>query len=236
LNKPLVIQGLTKSFNNKPAVVDLSLEVESGEIFVLLGPNGAGKTTTIKLINGLLAPDKGRILIGGIDLLEKPELAKARIGLVPDIPFLYENLTGREFLYLIGRLRRLEEGAIEQGIETLNPYLDFGDWFDYRCGGYSHGMRQRIMFAQALLHKPELLLIDEPMVGLDPRAMLKIKKLLRVLKRDGVGIFISTHLIPLAEELADRLAVIDHGRLKYCGNRPDFSGRIETIFLNATGD
>ena len=233
MNKPLVIQGLSKSFNTTPAVNDLDLELSQGEIFVLLGPNGAGKTTTIRLIAGILIPDSGRITIGGYDLHRDPEKAKALIGLIPDSPFLYDLLTGREFIHFVGMLRGMDRSTIEARLGELNRYIDFGDWLDQRCGGYSHGMKQRLMFAQALLHYPELLLIDEPMVGLDPRAMLKVIDLLIQVKA-RTGILISTHLIPLAEELADRLGIIVNGKLKYLGERGEFSGMIEQIFLTAT--
>jgi len=234
LNKPLVIQGLSKSFDDKKVIDNISLDVDACETFILLGPNGAGKTTTIKLITGLLAPDNGKITIAGYDVNTNPEEAKAKVGLVPDVPFLYDNLSGREFIFFTGKLRRMSVNQIAGRIEDLNKFLDFGLWFDQKCGGYSHGMKQRVMIAQALLHDPKLLLIDEPMVGLDPRAMLKVVGLINQAKQKGSGVLISTHLIPLAETLADRLAIIDAGRLRFIGSRSEFAGEIEKIYLSVT--
>ena len=169
---------ITKSYGSKTAVDNLNLSIEK-ELFVLLGPNGAGKTTTLKMTAGIIKPSSGKIFIDGIFLDEEPEKAKMKIAFIPDQPFFYPELTGREFIYFVGRLYGMEKTDIEKKSEYFIERLEVGDWIDMPSKEYSHGMRQRIMFIQALMHNPDIIIIDEPMVGLDPKSGKIIKELLR---------------------------------------------------------
>src|SRR3990172_8488325 len=165
----LILKNLTKKYGETPAVSHVNLEIEPGDLFGFIGPNGAGTTTTIKLIVGLLQPSEGTVSIDGIDVQRYPERVKAMIGYIPDTPFLYESLTGREFLRFVGGLFQVVEKKMNEKVEELMDLFDMRDWLDLRIAEYSHGMRQKITFASALLHDPKILLVDEPMVGLDPR-------------------------------------------------------------------
>jgi ABC-2 type transport system ATP-binding protein len=234
------LQEVTKLYGAKVAVEHLSLQVGAGELFAFLGPNGAGKTTTIKLMCGLLFPTAGAIRVGGFDLRTEGDRARRLISYVPDQPFLYEKLTGREFLQFIADMYGLppEHGRrrLEEMIETFN--LD--DFVDDLTERYSHGMRQRTVFAGALLHEPRVLIVDEPTVGLDPRSVRLLKDLLRRQARDGVTVFLSTHSLDIAQELAGRIGIVDHGKLIGCGTLDDLrkqaavDGSLEDVFLKLT--
>lgn len=207
------IDGLTKRFGPKTAVDGLSLTVRTGQCFAFLGPNGAGKTTTIKMLVGLLKPDAGAARICGHDIQKDAIAAKALLSYVPDEPYLYDKLSGREFLEFVGRMYRLPKARMEERIAQLTETLSLGEFLEDLTEGYSHGMKQRVVIAAALLHEPKVLIVDEPMVGLDPRSTRVVKDILRGLFRDGVTVFMSTHTLAVAEELADQIGVIHYGRM-----------------------
>ena len=231
------IEHLTKTFGSTTAVDDLTLVCPPGEILAFLGPNGAGKTTTIKILAGLLRPSAGGAFIFGHDVVRDPLEAKKLTSYIPDEPYLYEKLTGREFLLFTGRLRGMDDPEIRARIEELEREFEFSPFADDLAEGYSHGMRQRIVIAAALLTKPRALLVDEPTVGLDPRSARRAKEAFRRLKAGGACIFMSTHTLSVAEELADRIAIIDHGALVACGTPADLKlekGKLEEVFLALT--
>jgi ABC-2 type transport system ATP-binding protein len=205
------LENLTKKFGDFVAVDNLTLEVKSGEFFGFLGPNGAGKTTTIKMIAGLIRPTSGKIFICGIDALEEPEKAKSLLAYVPDQPFIYDKLTGREFLFFIGGLFKMEKGKIREKVNLLVEHFELGRWIDRRIEEYSQGMKQRVIIASALLHDPKVIVIDEPMVGLDPRSARIVKETLKQKTKEGVSIFMSTHSLEVAEELCDTIGIIKEG-------------------------
>ena len=207
------IENITKRFGEKTAVSGLSITVPPGEFFAFLGPNGAGKTTTIKMITGLLRPDSGRVCVCGSDVVQEPVAAKANLSYVPDQPHLYDKLTGREFLSFIGRMYRIEPEQMQFKMDYLADVLSLHEFMDQLAEEYSHGMKQRMVIAGALMHDPNVIVVDEPMVGLDPKSARVVKDLLRDLSNDGVAVFMSTHTLAVAEELADQIAIISHGKL-----------------------
>jgi ABC-2 type transport system ATP-binding protein len=234
------LDEVTKLYGTKVAVNRLSLRVEPGELFAFLGPNGAGKTTTIKLMCGLLFPTTGTVRIAGYDLQRDGDRARQVISYVPDQPFLYEKLTGREFLQFIADMYRLPRGPGRQRIEEMITLFDLGDFVDDLTERYSHGMRQRTVFAAALLHRPSVLIVDEPTVGLDPKNVRLLKNLLREEVDRGATVFLSTHSLDIAQELADRIAIVDRGRLISCGtlaslrHQAALDGSLEDVFLKLT--
>jgi ABC-2 type transport system ATP-binding protein len=218
-------------------VQDLSLTIPTGEFFGFLGPNGAGKTTTIKMMTGLFEPTSGRCLIDGHDVQREPLAAKRAMGYVPDQPFLYDKLTGREFLYFVGGLYEIPARALREKIEECSACFEIGSFMDRRAEEYSQGMRQRIVLSAALMHDPRVLIIDEPLVGLDPRSARLVKDTLKQRTREGLTIFMSTHLLEIVEELCDRIGIIKDGRLIYeerQGLHRSFEGQLESIFLEVT--
>ncbi len=233
---------LTKNYNSFSAVRGLDLQVFSGEIFGFIGPNGAGKTTTIKMIAGLLNPSSGRVLISGRDMALEPEEAKQQIGYIPDRPFLYEKLTGSEFLLFCAQLRRLPQALALERVEAWLKRLSLTDWGDELIESYSHGMKQRLTIAAAFLHDPPVIVVDEPMVGLDPAGIRMVKDLLRQKTRAGGAVFMSTHSLEIAEELCDRIGVIHQGGIIALGSALQLrqkakleEGHLEEIFLSLTG-
>lgn len=238
----IAVEGLTKVFGNFRAVDNIDLTVKRGEIFGFLGPNGAGKTTTIKMLAGLLQPNQGRIMIDDMDLAVSPEKCKQLTGYIPDRPYLYEKLTGDEFLRFIASLYQV---PIERFNKLVPEYLnlfDLSDWRHHLIESYSHGMRQKLIIASAFILEPPLIVVDEPMVGLDPKSARIVKELFKKHARNGGSIFLSTHSLEIAEELCDRIAIILHGELKCIGDlsslrqeaRMENSG-LEEIFLQLTG-
>jgi ABC-2 type transport system ATP-binding protein len=234
-------EHVSRHYGKKVAVSDLNLEIPSGELFAFLGPNGAGKTTTIKMVVGLLRPSSGTVRLCGHDVSTNHSGANRLLGYVPDVPYLYDKLSGIEFLQFIGEMYGLSsrEGAakIAQQVEAFC----LGDFLDELTESYSHGMKQRLAFAAAMLHDPKVLVIDEPMVGLDPRSVRLVKDLLRTKVAEGQTIFMSTHLLSIAEEIADRVGIIDQGQLKFLGTldelRQTLSTRetsLEHLYLNFT--
>lgn len=205
--------NLTKKFGTFTAVNNITLSIKAGDFFGFLGQNGAGKTTTIKMISGLYTATSGKILINDYDIVEEPIKAKSLIGYIPDQPFIYEKLTGREFLYFSGGLYSIDKKTLKNKIEKTIDTLQIGEWVDKRTEEYSQGMRQRITIASALLHDPKLLVVDEPMVGLDPQSAVVVKNVLKDLANSGVAIFMSTHSLNVAEEICTRIGIIKDGRM-----------------------
>jgi ABC-2 type transport system ATP-binding protein len=220
------LRNLSKSFGEVKAVNNLNLVIPPAELFTFLGPNGAGKTTTVKMIAGLILPTEGEIFIKGIDLLKEPERVKSVIAYIPDEPFLYPELTGREFIFFVSRLFELEKKTIERRMESLFEKFGIDKWIDFPSSEYSHGMRQKVIFIQALIHNPDVIVIDEPMVGLDPVSARTVKKLLKERVFEGSSVFMSTHSLPLAEEISDRVGVIDNGVLIETGKVPELKKRM----------
>ena len=211
------VEGLTKYYGSKPAAKDISFEVKNGEVFGILGTNGAGKSTTIKMMCGLLKPTRGIIQIGGINLQRMPLKAKSMMGYLPENPLIYDKLTGAETLELIGNLRKLSSDMIEQRIEYYAKSLGLGEQIYHEVGTYSKGMRQKLAIAMTLIHDPEMVLLDEPASGLDPRYTKLLKDWIKNLSANGRTVLLSTHIIEMAETLCDRIAIIDQGRLKAIG-------------------
>jgi len=207
-----------RTFGQTVAVDDLSLTIPPGEVFAFLGPNGAGKTTTIKMLVGLLRPSQGDIRVAGWDVLRHPREAAQLIGYVPDEPFLYDKLTGREFLEFIARIRGMDSRQAQDRIAQQVELFQLADFLDQLTETYSHGMKQRIVFASVLLHDPPLLVADEPMVGLDPKSVRLVKDLMRSRAAQGKTVFLSTHTLALAEQIADRIGIIHRGRLIFVGS------------------
>lgn len=232
------LRSLVKKFGSFTAVNGISLTIPEGEFFGFLGPNGAGKTTTIKMMTGLYEPTAGSCLIGGHDVHRKPLAAKRSFGYVPDQPFLYDKLTGREFLRFVGGLFHLAGPELTARIGELTDVFEIGQFIDKRGEEYSQGMRQRLVLSAALLHEPRVLIIDEPIVGLDPRSARLVKDTLKRKTREGLTIFMSTHLLEIVEELCDRIAIIKDGRIIYEETRAaeagSFNGQLESRFLELT--
>jgi ABC-2 type transport system ATP-binding protein len=236
-------EKLTKRFGRFTAVDGLDLEVAPGEIFGFLGPNGAGKTTTIRMLTGLLRPTAGRALICGHDVWQEPVRAKMLLGYVPDEPVFYEKLTGWEFLSFVADLYRIEAGAKRKRIAELLHAFGLEKHAVDLLQSYSRGMRQKITVAAALVHEPRVLILDEPLVGLDPPSARTLKDLLRMLADHGVTIFMATHILAIAEELCGQVGIINRGRLIAVGSLEDLrqkakeaAASLEEIFLQLTSE
>jgi ABC-2 type transport system ATP-binding protein len=234
------LDHVTKRYGTKTAVQDLSLDIATGELFAFLGPNGAGKTTTIKMLCGLLFPTTGSVRVGGHDLRHDGDAARRLLSYVPDLPYLYEKLTGREFLQFISDMYGLAPALGRERIENVIKTFKLGDFVDDLTERYSHGMRQRTVFASALVHEPKVLIVDEPTVGLDPKSVRQLKQVLRQLADDGTTVFLSSHSLDVVQQLADRIAIVDHGRLVACGTlealrtEASLDGPLEDVFLRLT--
>jgi len=223
------LKGLTKKYGNLMAVDNLNLMIPKGEIFGFIGPNGAGKTTTINMIGGILAPTFGTVMICGINMESYPEKAKRKIGFIPERPYLYEKLTGIEFLKFIADLYGVSEDVfLTKSQEKLEMFF-LSDRSDDLIESYSHGMKQRLVMAAALVHDPEVIIVDEPMVGLDPLAIKMVKNLFRRLAEQGVTIFISTHTLKVAEDICDRIGIIHKGALIASGTPEDLKREVNEI-------
>ncbi|MBC7527122.1 MAG: ABC transporter ATP-binding protein [Chthonomonadaceae bacterium] len=241
---------LTKRFGTYTAVDRFTFSVGEGELFGFLGPNGAGKTTTIKMLTGLLRPTSGTATIGGYDIERNPLEAKKLFGYIPDNPFLYEKLTGREFLDLMADLYGVIHRDRTKRITDLLRLFDLEEKGNEMIQGYSRGMRQKISLAGALIHSPKLILLDEPTVGLDPRGSRTMRDVLTELTKRGVTVFISTHILEIAEKLCDRVAIVNRGAIIAIGTveevkaqaqnavefPPDHAPTLEEVFLALTGD
>jgi ABC-2 type transport system ATP-binding protein len=238
----IAIDCLVKRYGAFTAVDGVSLDVQPGEIHGFLGPNGAGKTTTIRMIAGLLKPTAGTILVNNHDLARHPEAAKASLGFIPDRPFIYEKLTAGEFLRFHGGLYGLDDQAVaERAVEMLEIF-ELARWRDELIESFSHGMKQRLVMCAAFLHRPRAVLVDEPMVGLDPRGARLIKDVFRRMSERGVAILMSTHTLEVAEEMCDRISIILKGRIIARGTVPELRGlaghpdqQLTEIFLRLTG-
>ncbi len=220
--------NLTKDYGTTIAVNNLNLHVASGEIYGFIGPNGAGKTTTIRMMGGIIEPSSGSIIIDGIDMKENPVAAKKIIGVVPDRPFLYEKLTGAEFLKFIADIYEVDAQSVRQRSDNLLRQFALWDWANEIIEAYSHGMKQRLIIAAALMHDPKILVVDEPMVGLDPFAVRMVKDIFKDLAAKNVAIFVSTHTLSIAEDLCDRIGVIHKGNLVAQGTMDELNSAAQT--------
>ncbi|HSJ31113.1 MAG TPA: ABC transporter ATP-binding protein [Longimicrobiales bacterium] len=236
------LEGVTKRYGRFTAVQPLDLEVGAGELFGFLGPNGAGKTTTIRMVTGVLRPTEGRVFIAGHDMLKDPVSAKRHIGYIPDRPSLYEKLTGSEFLRFVSGLWGRDGAAAEQRAGELLELFELTAWRDTLVESYSHGMRQKLLIASALVHSPDIIIVDEPMVGLDPKAARMIKDLLRIFADQGGTVFLSTHTLEVAEALCDRIAILHQGAIRASGTMQELRSEaaagaagLEEVFLKLTG-
>jgi ABC-2 type transport system ATP-binding protein len=234
---------LTKRYGTFTAVNAIDLDVPPGELFGFLGPNGAGKTTTLRMIAGILRPTAGTVHIGGVDLAADPIAAKSKLGFIPDRPFIYEKLTGAEFLRFVAGLYNQEGPQVEHRARELLALFDLEEWRDELVESYSHGMRQKLIISSAFVHRPEVIVVDEPMVGLDPKAARILKDLFREYTNRGHTIMMSTHTLEVAESLCDRIAIIQAGVIRACGTMAELrstaeSGAqgLEQIFLRLTGE
>jgi ABC-2 type transport system ATP-binding protein len=234
---------VTRTYATKTAVADLSLAIPRGELFALLGPNGAGKTTTIRMLVGLLRPSRGAVRVCGYDVVKDPRHAHLHIGYVPDEPCLYDKLTGREFLGFIADMFGMPRTTARRCIDREIGHFELGEFIDDLAESYSLGMKQRLVFAASLLHDPDVLVLDEPMVGLDPRSVRIVKDLLRERVAEGMTVFMSTHTLAMAEELADRVGIMVQGRLRFLGTIPELRAQVavesmnlEQLYLQLTAD
>jgi ABC-2 type transport system ATP-binding protein len=230
------IRHLTKKYGDFVAVNDLSLSVDRGEIFGFLGPNGAGKTTTIRIIAGLSLPTSGDVRVAGTDVIAEPVKAKALMGYVPDRPYLYEKLTGRELLEFVVNLYGMQWRDCERRANEMLRFFDLSDWAGSRIESYSHGMKQKLVIISALVHEPQVLIIDEPMVGLDALAQRQVRQLMRELANAGKTIFLTTHTLSIAEAVCDRVAILSRGRIIATGATSELKKdrALEDIFLELT--
>jgi ABC-2 type transport system ATP-binding protein len=234
------IRNLTKVYDNILAVDNLSFEVKSGEVFGLLGSNGAGKTTTLQIIAGLLKPTAGEVYVKGLDIRQYPLDIKSILGYLPESPAVYEQLTGREFLNFIGRLRNLNESNIQERVRTLTKILDLQDRINSKLSSYSKGMKQKISFAATILHDPELVLLDEPISGLDPRYSKLIKDWIDNSKSRNKTILLSSHMTDLVEYSCHRVIILDKGIIKGFGTVDELkeltnTDSLEDVFIQLTG-
>ncbi len=233
---------LVKRYGKFTAVDGLDLVIPAGELFGLLGPNGAGKTTTIRMIAGILRPTSGSVLVGGTDIQARPLEAKARLGYIPDRPFVYDKLTGGEFLRFAAALYGMQGPAVERRMDELLELFELAAWKNELTEAYSHGMRQKLIIAGALVHRPEVIVVDEPMVGLDPRSARLLKDLLREFVDRGGTVLMSTHTMEIAEAMCDRIAIVYRGRVAAQGTMAELRQQtssegmsLEDLFLKLTG-
>jgi len=233
--------NLTKLYRGLRAVDQINLEIRKGVCFGFLGPNGAGKTTTIKMMAGVLKPTKGQIIIDGHDLAKDPSAAKQCVGFIPDRPFMYEKLTGLEFLYFVADLYSLDSTPmLNRRIGDLLELFELRHWEEELIESYSHGMKQRLIMCAALVHQPKVLIVDEPMVGLDPKGARLVKNIFRDQAEKGTTLFMSTHSLEVAEEVCDEIAIIQKGRIIVRGTAGELreqagmDGKLEDVFLRLT--
>ena len=237
------LSKLSKRYGSFTAVDSIDLTVPKGELFGFLGPNGAGKTTTLRMIAGILRPTSGTVEIGGINVATDPTAAKSKLGFIPDRPFIYEKLTGAEFLRFVAGLYEQDGAAVEHRARELLALFDLEQWADELVESYSHGMRQKLIISSAFVHRPEVIVVDEPMVGLDPKAARILKDLFREYTHRGHTIMMSTHTLEVAETMCDRIGIIQGGVIRACGTMQDLRNSAETgtmgledIFLRLTGE
>jgi ABC-2 type transport system ATP-binding protein len=236
------LERLTKRYGSFTAVDGIDLHVPRGELFGFLGPNGAGKTTTLRIIAGILRPTAGRVLLAGVDLLTDPMRAKAHLGFIPDRPFVYDKLTGGEFLRFVAGLYGQDGATIERRIGELLELFELTPWTDELVESYSHGMRQKLIISSALIHRPELIVVDEPMVGLDPKGARLLKDIFRAFVERGGTVLMSTHTLEVAQVMCDRIAIVQTGRIVAEGTMAQLreqtaagDASLEDLFLRLTG-
>ena len=238
----IAIHDLVKRYGQFVAVDGVSLEVQPGEIHGFLGPNGAGKTTTLRMIAGLLKPTSGRVTVNGHDMAVEPEHAKASLGFIPDRPFIYEKLTAGEFLRFHGGLYGMEGNGLGERVREMLDLFELGRWENELVESFSHGMKQRVVMCAAFLHRPRAVIVDEPMVGLDPRGARLIKDVFRTMSARGVALLMSTHTLEVAQEMCDRISIILKGRIIARGTVPEIRAmgdrhddQLTSVFLKLTG-
>lgn len=236
------LEGVTKHYGSFVAVDHVSLQVPRGVLYGCLGPNGAGKTTMLRMIAGILRPTDGRVLIGDDDVQRNPIAAKMRLGFIPDRPFVYDKLTGAEFLRFVAGLYGQEGAAVERRIGELLEVFELSSWKDELIEAYSHGMRQKLIISSALIHRPECIVVDEPMVGLDPKGARLLKEIFRQFVARGGTVLMSTHTLEVAEAMCDQIGIIQHGRIVAHGTMADLrqqhaagDASLEELFLRLTG-
>ena len=238
----ITLTNLTKRYGSFTAVDGIQLTVPKGELFGFLGPNGAGKTTTFRMIAGIIVPTGGRIEIGGVDLTRQPLVAKRRLGYIPDRPFVYDKITGAEFLRFVAALYNAEDASLERRIDELLDIFELTPWKHELTESYSHGMRQKLIIASALVHRPEVIVVDEPMVGLDPKGARLLKDLFRQYVNRGGTVLMSTHTLEVAESMCDLIAIMQSGRILARGTMNELreqtasgDASLEDLFLRVTG-
>jgi len=238
----IALHNLVKQYGKFTAVDDVSLEVGPGQIHGFLGPNGAGKTTTLRMIAGLLKPTSGRILVNGHDLEEAPEEAKASLGFIPDRPFIYEKLTAGEFLLFHAGLYGIDGNGVATRVKEMLDLFELGRWENELVESFSHGMKQRLVMSAAFLHRPRSIVVDEPMVGLDPRGARLIKEVFRTMAGRGVAILMSTHTLEVAQEMCDLISIILKGKIIARGTVDELrtmagggDAHLTEVFLKLTG-
>lgn len=236
------IEGLTKTYGKFKAVDGIDLHVRRGSLYGFIGPNGAGKTTTLRMIAGILRPTAGRVWLGGDDIVKEPMAAKQRLGFIPDRPFIYEKLTGGEFLKFVAGLYGHEGDMVDKRIDELLRIFELTRWKHELVESYSHGMRQKLIISSALVHRPEVIVVDEPMVGLDPRGARLLKDIFRQFVSRGGTVMMSTHTLEVAQAVCDRVAIIQDGKIVAEGTLEELrklteagDASLEEVFLKVTG-
>lgn len=236
------LENVTKNFNGKTAVDNITLDIPQGEFFAFLGPNGAGKTTTVKMMAGLLRPTSGTIKVAGYDMSKDLIEVKSILAYVPDQPYMYDKLTGREFLNFVGTLYNMPERDLDVETDKYMELFDMYDYIDELTENYSHGMKQRLILSATFLHKPRIVLVDEPIVGLDPQSARLVKNMFKEQARSGVTVFMSTHVLSVAEETADRIGIINNGKIVALGSMDELKqltksdGNLEELFFKVLAE
>jgi ABC-2 type transport system ATP-binding protein len=237
------LKNLTKKFGSFTAVNSINLHIEKGSLFGFLGPNGAGKSTTIKMLTGIYSLSGGDIEVAGMSILKDAQAIKQITGYIPDQPYLYDRLTGLEFLYFCGGLYNLKKMDVKERIDEMIETLKLGDWLNKRTEEYSQGMRQRVAIASAFLHHPQLIILDEPMVGLDPQSAVLVKQFLKRKAEEGITVFMSTHSLNVVEEICTAVSIINKGKIIFAGSlenllsmKNELTNNFETLFIDLTNE